>query len=188
MAERLEELMSRLKEVNDGIVSLLIRMDEEGRGLSEDIEGSAEDIHSHEVMHNAIGHMVACLEDIVQHSRVLLPPVEDAQREERLRALESSYTMQGEREIHQSIISGAAAAATIVVPEDSFGDVELFDMEEEPPRDAVVDTPEARAGEVDLGDNIELFGPDEPVGEEQKPEGGEESSEEEDLGDNVELF
>ena len=50
-----------------------------------------------------IGNVVSGLGEIVAYSRSKGPAEDQADRAERMEALEATYTMQGEREVHHSL-------------------------------------------------------------------------------------
>jgi len=154
LSEMLGTLLNSLQGVNMNIVSLLTRMDEEGRALSGNIEQTVEAIDVHEQVDEVISGVIAQMDEVVGFSRSLIPISSQLDREDHLRALEASYTMQGERDIHQSIVATPISPRTIetadtamMVAPDEIGALEA-------PK------PEAKADgedEEDLGDNVELF-------------------------------
>jgi hypothetical protein len=143
--QELKDLIESLGRLNDESVSALVHMDEAGRKLSEDIEGLAGEIGVHREFDQKIGEVTSRLDAFVASSRALAPIGGDLERAERLEALESRYTMNCERSIHQAVAASSipGAAESILLPEsetDAGNDRKMNEVDGE-----------------DLGDNVELF-------------------------------
>lgn len=154
LSETLKNLLDRLRNLNGSIVSLLTRMDEEGRALSGNIEQTVSSIDVHERVDQVLSGVVAQLEEVVALSHSLAPASDDSDREDQLKELEASYTMEGEREVHKAMVSSAQSGKR------AEGIVDIS-VEAEPVKaDEVVDicgSGSDSGGEEDLGDNVELF-------------------------------
>jgi hypothetical protein len=150
LRESLTSLPDTLRQVNEGMVALLTRMHEEGRGLSAEILEVVDGIKVHRRINGVISKVVAELGDIVLLAAAQDPDSDAADPEERLRVLEASYTMEGEREVHQSMMAARTAAEmpTPELPAPSVGQAVGSDPE-----------PDAANGanQEDLGDNVEFF-------------------------------
>ena len=60
-------------------------------------------MHVHQRVDQVISNVASGLEEIVAFSRSKGPDCGQADRAERMEALEATYTMQGEREVHHSL-------------------------------------------------------------------------------------
>ena len=103
VGEALRTQLQTLQNVNRSIVSLLTRMNLDGRSLSGDIRKTIDEVQVHRRVDQVIGNVVSVLVEIVAFSRSKGPAEDQADRTERMEALEATYTMQGEREIHHSL-------------------------------------------------------------------------------------
>lgn len=155
----LEDLMAKLRKVNGDIFSLLTRMNEEGRVLSNEIEGTVSRMEVHEHVDGAIREAVVHLDAVTALSRKLIPVGSQSDREEYLKSLQASYTMQGERDVHRTVTAGAAVSLMsepLVRPE--MGASTLLNSTD---ANGVVEMKLEKDGnaeeEEDLGDNVELF-------------------------------
>ena len=77
-----------------------------------------------------------------------------------LRSIETSYTMEGEREIHNSLlkaeaIKGASTLAALALPSPGVSDA--LDVSDAPDATSAGSDSEQEAENEDLGDNVELF-------------------------------
>ncbi|MHC1744221.1 MAG: hypothetical protein AB9873_14465 [Syntrophobacteraceae bacterium] len=146
----LKTLPDTLREVNGELLGLLSRMDEDGRELSAEILRVIDDISVHKRVDAVICGAVSRLEEIVALSTSRRGDEDEAARAKRMKALEASYTMEEEREIHQSIlVSGLVLEATLP---DSIALSDGNGAE----RHEVAASSDTEA-EEDLGDNVELF-------------------------------
>ncbi len=186
MGETLQHLLQSLQSVNDRIVTHLSRIDEEGHTLSEDINRGIESFTVHERIDAVVTKVSARLDEIVARSRAEIPaPHRLESTSEHMKALEAAYTMQGEREIHQSILksgtlaAGAAAATLTASVSDTAAEVILFD-----------DDPSIELFDQEEDASVELFDQETPPSSESASpsEGVREEESDDDLGDNVELF
>jgi len=103
--ENMERLTESLRQVNDRIAAMLQRIDESGSMLAEDIGRITGEINTHRVAQEELERIVSATEKVVQETLMLAPGTPDENREERLRKMEDRYTMQSERNIHQSHVS-----------------------------------------------------------------------------------
>jgi hypothetical protein len=148
--ETLKDLLNTLTSINQDTFSMLTRMNEEGRTLSNRLLTSAGTMSVHHRVDQVVCQVVSQLEEIVELSGVQGSTESQLEREERLRAIEASYTMQGERDVHQSIL-GAGAAVT-----DSSLDPTNIEAAHETKNEQVEGKSDEES-EEDLGDNIEFF-------------------------------
>ena len=98
--EALKNPVADPSDINQGIVSLLAQMNLDGCSLSGDIRKTIDEVHVHRRVDEVIGDVLSGLEEIMTSSRSKAPAEEQAARAERMEALVASYTMQGEREVH----------------------------------------------------------------------------------------
>ena len=148
MAVNLKTYKSTLGEANENIVSQLAAMDKAEKDLLEDMEITTAGISVHDTVAGVSAHVASELESMVTEWRVLEPPLSGQGNEEKkaelLRALEASYTMNSERQVHQSVTISRA-------PESSEG-IEAPQLEGKGSDGAGEDK-----AEDEFGDNVELF-------------------------------
>jgi len=142
VSEELNTQLQTLQNVNQGIVSRLTRMNLEGCSLCEDIRKTVDEVGVHRRVDEVIGNVVSGLEKIVAFLRSKGAAESQADSAERMKILESAYTMQGERDVHHQ----AKPHEVIVNP------LTTILAENENP-----DSGSNKADEEDLGDNVELF-------------------------------
>lgn len=158
LSETLDDLKSKLRSINDTILSSLKRMDDEGHRLSEDIHEAAGRITALGRVGELITDLVCGLEETTAHLTSLFPRLSTSERADHLRALTETYTMQGEREIHRSIEAGLPLALAVQSMETESATLEVPALSER-----AVSAADESAGAAeeksddDLGDNVELF-------------------------------
>jgi methyl-accepting chemotaxis protein len=151
VGEALRTQLQTLQNVNQGIVSLLTRMNLDGRNLSEDIRKTIDEVGVHRRVDLVISHVVSCLEEIAASTRSKGPADDLPDSAERVEALKAAYTMLGEREVHHSLFElkpnpAGKPHGGAVNPMKAAG------MENEK-----TDRESGKENEDDLGDNVELF-------------------------------
>jgi methyl-accepting chemotaxis protein len=143
MNRHLEEMLSPLRKLNDDTAGLLSRMDASGKSFIGDIERTAAGFKVHERMGRVIDGVKSELATVISGIRSVLPAEILSQQYTELDKLAGRYTMDKERDIHQTLfLTDTAAGVAAAV------DPVLFaaGMPAAPVKD----------GE-DLGDNVELF-------------------------------
>ncbi len=142
----LETQTNTLRSVNEDVISLLAKVNEEGLALSREIAMSAREIDFHRRIAGIMDAAVQQLDGIAAKTRSLLPESTEIEDAGYLKAIEATYTMEKEREIHKSILvtSGPPHEQNCPKPENNCA--------EKPGG-----TEELQADGDDLGDNIELF-------------------------------
>jgi len=164
----LEGPVDALRSADQSAVSILAQLNEQGRALSDDINLSASRITVHNRFEEQAGPMADQLLEIAEfsHSLVRKPPRSSASNQ--LAAIQSSYTMESERLIHESVLTGKQKPDRIAA-RDSAGEaagIEQGDISSGPAllmEDAPVSSPctnkqeEVDKDEEDFGDNVELF-------------------------------
>ena len=143
VGEALRSQLQTLQNVNQDIVSLLTQMNLDGCSLSGDIRKTIDEVHVHRRVDQVISNVVSGLDEIVAFSRSKGPADDQADRTERMEALEATYTMQGEREVHHSVFELKTNS-----PETAHGDAV---------NPLAAGSESSKAAEEDLGDNVELF-------------------------------
>jgi methyl-accepting chemotaxis protein len=149
VGETLRTQLQALQKVNQGIVSLLKQMNLDGCSLSGDIRKTIDEVHVHHRVDQVIGNVVSGLVEIVAYSRSKGPAEDQADRAQRMEALEATYTMQGEREVHHTVFelkTNPGPDGDAVTPLMAAG------MENEK-----TGSEPDKADQEDLGDNFELF-------------------------------
>ncbi|MHB9098463.1 MAG: methyl-accepting chemotaxis protein, partial [Syntrophales bacterium] len=146
--EHLEGEIARMIEplhrIDQSMVTLLTRMSEQGRTLSDAIAETSGGIEVHRQFDQDIRQLNADLGKAVARMRALLPA--DGHQEETTdwKRLEDRYTMNREREVHRLVMGGAATVPPVGILDSP---VSTSSGEKNPPGD----------GEDGLGDNVELF-------------------------------
>jgi methyl-accepting chemotaxis protein len=151
VGEALRTQLQTLQDVNQRIVSLLTRTNLDGCSLSEDIRKTIDEVHVHRRVELVISNVAAGLEKIAAFSRSKGPADGLTDRAERMGALEATYTMQGEREVHHSLFELKTNPA-----EKPHGDAVNPLMAAGMENEKTGSEPD-KADEEDLGDNVELF-------------------------------
>ena len=131
MSEELTGCLSRVREMNEGLIADLGRLDAMVQDLSADIETVTTGITAHELIAAGVADVCAELRTQVDEARRLLPPDSEGSKAQRLTDLAKRYTMHSERQIHAAVANA--------------------------PELAVVTGGASPGGDADLGDNIELF-------------------------------
>jgi len=164
MAAHLEALMAPLRRLDENNLSLLARMDGAVKALSEDVGRATTAIRVHERIDRKVGEVDAGLLDLVAGIRSVLPAGGAGGGRVRLEGLSERYTMDKEREIHQSITALPNPAARLDGGGTRNGSPETGNRHgsgDPAPIAAGVSMVQG-AGPVqspkeDLGDNVELF-------------------------------
>ena len=151
VGDTLKTQLQALQKVNQGIVSLLKQMNLDGCSLSGDIRKTIDEVHVHRRVDQVIGNVVSGLGEIVAYSRSKGPAEDQADRAERMEALEATYTMQGEREVHHSLFELKTNPV-----EKPNGDAVTPLMADGMENEKTGSEPD-KADQEDLGDNFELF-------------------------------
>jgi hypothetical protein len=103
IAEEMEAVLRSLQELNTSILSMQSRIEDEGRKLSDEIENTVSLITVHEEVHRVSSDIISelgsgadCLISLVTESNA-------SNQSRNFGALESAYTMETERQIHESL-------------------------------------------------------------------------------------
>ncbi|MBI5593626.1 MAG: hypothetical protein HY881_24500 [Deltaproteobacteria bacterium] len=184
MSTRIEGMLAPLHQMDRNVSDLLVRIDHDANVLTRDIETTIQGITVHERISEEIRKVTFDLESMVEKMRELCPaPAGDSDRKE-MADMAGRYTMERERQIHQTIarpveVLPAAAVlemtmtdempATITEEPEIFDSILFDDADAQPILPADVKTqgplfdaeaqknlPDSEPGE-DLGDNVELF-------------------------------
>lgn len=172
IAEEMEKVLGSLREINTSIVSMQNRIENDGRELSREIENTVSQITVHEEVGRVCEEVTSELDGIMAFLHSLTPSFLASGGPKNLGGLESAYTMESERKIHDSLSrthathqkkgNGDGAAINseeIPVPTDSH---ETFspgpDNDMASPPDYAPAGEKPVSGETDdLGENVELF-------------------------------
>jgi len=150
--ETLRTLLNSLHEVNQDVGVQLSRINEEGRNLSVAIQQTISGVRVHQRVDEVLSEVIHKLEGIVELSSSRRHAGIASQSTERVKALEAAYTMQGERHVHQTVISARSSTrgkTALSRPECSL-----------PDKRGAADKPDAKIdaeSEGKLGDNVEFF-------------------------------
>jgi len=143
-------LLSALRSVNQRIMDLLGSMHDRGLALSDEIARVVEEVNVHHRVANVIDIVVRRLDEKLAPLRSLYPVDGGSGAGERLEALENSYTMMGEREVHSALLGGGPIAASPGGAPTAHAAASEQNIEK-------TDGNPDKEGEEDLGDNVELF-------------------------------
>jgi methyl-accepting chemotaxis protein len=151
MGETLKTLLGGLKDVNRNMVSLLDRMNEGAHLLSEGTRKTIAEVNVHHRVDDVVERALDQLDEIVSDCRRHDPIAGRSDPAELTKGLETFYSMQGERQVHQSAVSATGAVvrkpgSNPCVPSNVSG------MKGEKPEESPENDPAA-----DMGENVELF-------------------------------
>ncbi|MBV5279798.1 MAG: hypothetical protein J0651_00525, partial [Actinobacteria bacterium] len=153
MSVQIKGMIAPLHQLDRNVSDLLARIGHDGDALTQDIETTIQSITVHEKISGEIRKVTLELESMVEKMRALCPAlVSDSDRKE-MANMTDRYTMEREREIHESI-AGAAVVLFADVQESVPSEIKAQEVFPEP--EAQETLPDEEAGE-DLGDNVELF-------------------------------
>jgi methyl-accepting chemotaxis protein len=131
VSANLDGLLDRIAEIDRRRAAMFAEIGSKSAELGQAVQGLAAGVHFHEEVGELLESARRKLEDFCATTRAVAPPEKDARRPERLRELFSRYTMEAERDVHESVFGGGAAKAEV--------------------------RPAAAGGDDGLGDNVELF-------------------------------
>ncbi len=151
MADRLEGMMAPLRRLDEDNLSLLKRLDGMVKDLADDIAKTIEAINVHDRIGWAINGVNAELTGIVRSTRSALPTGHRATAGGRLQEVSARYTMDKEREIHQSIAALSRPGSL------SDGLRSNGSLSEKTEGMKAVQVGTEATGQEGLGDNVELF-------------------------------
>jgi methyl-accepting chemotaxis protein len=164
MSDHLKAMMAPLHCIDENNLSLLAGINGIVKGLSEDVEKTTTAISIHTKIDQEVNRLDAELMAIVAEMRSALPAGESGSAGQHLRGLSARYTMDKEREIHQSVATRANPKAGTadqdplkqrMAVDDGRKAVESSLAKPEPMNTGQVG-PE-KTEQENLGDNVELF-------------------------------
>ena len=150
LEQELKALLGSLGSLERDIEALLGRVNEEGATLAEDILSALEKVQVHHRVDGAISGVVARLQGIVSSIGPLNSTGSPSGVTANIQALEASYTMKEERDVHRSLAEALDASGNGNVPG-------LAAPPEKTGTDGTPETSSEEGSSEDLGDNIELF-------------------------------
>jgi hypothetical protein len=133
MQEEVAEILRSLAGMNSELDSILSGLGEQVASLTGDVERTTSGIDVHERTKAMSDGVLADLEQIVEHSRRIVPA--SSEFKENLRHMEEHYTMESERHIHEALARKRSGQSAIAVQsvvktgsdDSEFGDnVDLF--------------------------------------------------------------
>jgi methyl-accepting chemotaxis protein len=145
LEKELKNSVISLQRVNENTVSLLAQTNKEGQGLSDDIQSTVCGIKVHEDFDEKSSQILEALTEMSARSRSLVPVVNNLRQADHLEELAELYTMNSEREVHQSISDREMTASLQENP--------LRREKSEGPAPKETET----KGKEELGPNVELF-------------------------------
>jgi methyl-accepting chemotaxis protein len=110
---QIETLIAPLHQMDQEVSGLLTRIGQDGGSLTQDIEVTVQHIDIHHKISAKIHEVTAALEGIVTEVKQLCPATVSETAPGVTTEMAGRYTMEREREIHQSIAGAALAAATV---------------------------------------------------------------------------
>ena len=138
--DELNRILDSVTWMHSRSLELLSGLDEAGRALVGDIGRTASGITIHQSMAGDMDRAVAGLVEILSECDSTASDRETRSRDEILEDLAARYTMESEREIHESVLSGKSVLNQPVSPDqaehpditttanDDSGNIELFDL------------------------------------------------------------
>jgi len=216
MSAQIEGMISSLHQMDHTVSDLLARIDHDANALTLDIETTIQGITVHERISGEIRKVILDLESMVEKMRALSPAAAgDADRKE-MADMTGRYTMEREREIHESIAGAATVLPAAVIlemtspdktPASTTEEPEIFDdflfedilfSDADVPESVAADSkaqeilPDVKTQEVlpdaEARKPLTVTEAHEPLSEVQTQESLPDPEAGEDLGDNVELF
>jgi hypothetical protein len=103
IAEEMETVLRTLREINTTILSMQSRIESEGQDLSQEIENTVSLIAVHEEVGRVSGDVISELDSGADCLLSLVSAPHVSNRSRSLGTLESAYTMESERHIHESL-------------------------------------------------------------------------------------
>jgi methyl-accepting chemotaxis protein len=164
MTDHLKAMMVPLRRLDENNLSLLASINGIVKELSEDVGKTTNAIRVHRRIDQEVNRLNAELMGIAAEIRSPLPAGESGSAGQRLQGLSARYTMDKEREIHESVagFSNPTAGAIVgdhtklrIAADSGRKTVGSYPVEAEPMKTGQAG-PE-KAGQEDLGDNVELF-------------------------------
>ena len=137
-------MIEPLHRIDQSMVTLLTRMNEQGRTLSGDIAETSGGIDVHRQFDREIRQLNADMGEVVAHMRALLPADGQPEKTADWQRLEDRYTMNREREVHRLVMGGGTAGSPSGIMDSPAGA-------------SSEDENHAGGGDEGLGDNVELF-------------------------------
>jgi hypothetical protein len=144
LSEEIQHIMNPLQAINEETFSLLGQVNTEGKMLSDMIMRDLSGITVHEHFDTVIQNVNADLKNLIADMRSILPAKIIKENRKEMEKLENRYTMDREREIHQSLTESRVAVQPAMIP-----DV--------PAASGKREVREGTTGADNLGDNVELF-------------------------------
>jgi len=133
VSAHLDGLLGQIGEMNRKRTAMFAEIGEKSAALGEAVQGLASGVHFHEEVGDRLESVRRDLDDFRALSKRIVPLESDVRRPERLRELFGRYTMEAERDVHESVFGTAEKAEKgsgrqkSTPDEDGLGDnVELF--------------------------------------------------------------
>lgn len=133
MAGNMDGFLEQIQEMDRQGTQTFIEIGEKSSELGEAVRDLAAGVHFHVEVADRLEATRATLEDIRLNSRTIVPLDQDVRRPERLRELFGRYTMEAERDVHETVFGGGEKRVSsdegprVGRDEDGLGDnVELF--------------------------------------------------------------
>lgn len=164
----LEGPVNALRSADQSAVSILAQLNEQGRALSDDINLSASGIRVHNLFEELSGPMTIQLREMAKSSDSVAGKTRNPLASNELIAIQSSYTMESERLIHESVLNEKQKADEIEA-HDPPGETSLPEHSGTPTSPSLLQGENPANGpcldqqektdkdEEDFGDNVELF-------------------------------
>jgi methyl-accepting chemotaxis protein len=148
LAGHIRQMIEPLQQLDENIVQLLGRIDESGKSFQVDIAETINKITVHDRVEKEIGNVNEGLESLVKRITQEDPASLAFEPTRELQELSRRYTMNREREIHQSLMFSALPSGEVIEAAAETASEELWDTPEEEGQEKK---------EEDLGDNVDLF-------------------------------
>jgi ABC-type transporter Mla subunit MlaD len=152
LAGYIKKMIEPLQQLDEQIDQLLGRIDQSGKRFQVDIEETIQKITVHNRVEQKIVDVNDGLESLIHRITQSVPASLEYKPSQEMQELSRRYTMNREREIHQSLMFSALPAGEIIEAGAETTSEELWDMPGEEGQEN-----KTASGEEDLGDNVDLF-------------------------------
>ena len=146
LSEQLKVHIATTQQVNQDLLDLMSKMEAAGTALARDMESTASRICIHQQVAGTIQGILSTLGELAVHFQNSISTGKDDDDTGEMEELASTYTMESERSIHNSMLDGREPPLEISPATAAPGPSEAKDSAEQGVKN-----------EEDLGDNFELF-------------------------------
>ncbi len=165
MEDRITAIMEPLRKMNEEQTALLNEIEDNSSTLSRDMDETLARMARHDRFRKGIDSVVLRMEALLEEMHAVLPENHAGSNTQELTSIQDRYTMEQERQVHESIlgprVSVATALPAVAVVSAGTAAAGLTAGMGENQSDQIIDeaqaAPLSESDSEDLGDNIELF-------------------------------